>query len=377
MKSHLPTICSGGNHKKGAFTMILLKILSLVIWLVIIPFCMGLLPALALPEGDRTKGSIFVSGYILLFALFELVGIPVVVLVVYHGFTLLSWIFAGVSLLTALLGVLLTVRQGKQKAGGGNWHLPEKPALSMEEKIGYLLFFLLAAFQMYMAFTRASFDGDDAYYGVQGLIAQQYDTLYRINPNTGRSSPLDVRHALALIPVWEAFLGRMSGIHMTIIAHSVVPLVLIPLTYLVYYQIGKKLFYKKKDMLPVFMILMAVFQMFGNVSIYTGETFFLTRTWQGKSIAGNFIIPAVFWIFLSLFAEREDKKEKGYFFLLAALNLAAGVSSSLAVLLSTLLSAGLALLFSMKERRIGILVKTGLCCIPGAAYVLVYLLISR
>ena len=128
---------------------------------------------------------------------------------------------------------------------------------------------------------------------------------------------------MALIPVWEAFIGRMSGIHATIIAHSVAPLVLLPLTYLVYFQIGKKLFSGKKQgmlrrkhemfpgmqsLLPVFMIIMALFQIFGNVSIYTNETFLLTRTWQGKSVAGNFMIPAVFWIFLCLF-EQKDREE--------------------------------------------------------------------
>lgn len=59
-------------------------------------------------------------------------------------------------------------------------------------------FFLLLGIQLYMAFTRASFDGDDAYYGAQAVIAQQVDTLYRVNPYTGRSAPLDVRHCLAL-----------------------------------------------------------------------------------------------------------------------------------------------------------------------------------
>ena len=89
-----------------------------------------------------------------------------------------------------------------------------------------------------MAFTRASFDGDDAYYVVQALTAQQTDTLYRIDPNRGVSMPLDARHALALFPIWEAYVGTMCGIHATIMAHSVAPLLLIPLTYLIYYEFG-------------------------------------------------------------------------------------------------------------------------------------------
>lgn len=359
--------------------MIILQIISLIFWLFAVPFAMGLLPVSLLPEKDRTPGCIFLSGYLVLFALFELIGIPVAILKVYNGFSTLCIIFAIAAVLLGAFGVFYTLSMRKK---GYNLSINlDRKAWTWEDKIYMLLFVLLVGFQLYMSFTRASFDGDDSYYNVQGLIAQQIDTLYRINPNTGISAPLDARHALALFPIWEAFVGKMSGIHMTIVAHSIVPFVLLPLTYLVYYKIGQRLFREKRDRLPVFMVLMALFQMFGNVSIYTNETFLLTRTWQGKSVAGNLILPAVFWIFFCLFGkekeEREKREQTGYWLLLAVLNLAAGVSSSLAVMLCALLVAGLAFLFMIKEKSFGVLVKAGLACIPAAMYVLTYLLIGR
>lgn len=372
--------------------MIVLQIAGLILWLILIPFCMGLLPAMLMKKEDRTPGCIFVSGYIVMFALFELIGIPIAITVIYHSFSLLSNIFAAAALLLSALGVIAALKKNKKGDGLISVNRESLKAYHLEDKLYFLIFFLLVGFQLYMVFTRASFDGDDAYYGVQGLIAQQKDTLYRINPYTGRSAPLDTRHVMALIPVWEAFIGRMSGIHATIIAHSVAPLVLLPLTYLVYFQIGKKLFPGKKqgilrgkhEMFPVFMIIMALFQIFGNVSIYTNETFLLTRTWQGKSVAGNFMVPAVFWIFLCLF-EQKDREEgdvkapdqKVFYLLLTCLNLAAGISSSLAVLLCSFLTAGLGVLFAIRKRKFSILVKVGLTCIPGALYVLTYLIISH
>lgn len=364
-----------------------LPIVSLVIWLLIIPFGMGLLLSCVMPGRDRTPGAVFIMGYLLLLALFELVGIPVVIFVTYRSFTLLSRIFMALSIALAFGGVVLMIK----KAGGEEGYFSRGQGvpgqITFEEGLCYFLFGLLVAFQMYMAFTRASFDGDDAYYGAQGAIAFQMDSLYRINPYTGRSAPLDVRHALALFPVWEAFIARMSGIHPAIVMHSVIPLLLIPLTYLLYFLIGKELFRKKRIMLPMFMILMALLQIFGNVSVYTNETFFLTRTWQGKSVAGNFMLPAVFWIFLNLFddnwdewpghvwMERTERENRGYFAALACLNLASGAASSLAVLLTCLLTAGLGFLFAVRYRKFGILVRAGLACIPGAAYVLTYLVI--
>lgn len=371
--------------------MMILKIFLLVIWLLAVPFCMGLLFMPLLKERLRTPGVVLTAGYIFFFTLLELIGIPVVLLAVYHGFTTFKLVFTPVILVCAAAGVLITLYGKKKKPSWGFSKTGKWERISLEEKIVFLLFLVIVGFQLYMAFTRASFDGDDAYYGVHAVAAQQIDTLYRINPYTGRSAPLDVRHALALFPIWEAYVGGMSGVHATIVAHTAVPLILIPLTYILYYQIGKILLRNRKDMLPMFMVVTALWQMFGNISIYTAETFFLTRTWQGKSFAGNFVIPAVIWIFLSLFVSKDEQKEgefvrmasleksreSGPWILLACLNFAGGASSSLAILLSCLFSAGLAVLFAIRERSFGILVKVGLCCVPGGLYVLLYLLLTH
>lgn len=378
------------------------KILGLLLWLVAVPFCMGLVVMPCLKRKLRTPGAALVSGYILMFTLLELIGIPVVLLVVYNGFTIFIKCFTPVIILFALLGVLTVRGMGKN---GHRLNFSMTSAIwdtSLEEKIMWLLFIGLVGFQLYMAFTRASFDGDDAYYGVQGVIAQQVDTLYRVNPYTGRSAALDVRHALALFPIWEAYVGSMSGVHATIVSHSFVPLVLIPMTYILYYQIGKELFWKKRESLPMFMTLMALWQMFGYVSLFTTETFFLTRTWQGKSFAGNFVIPAVIWIFLSnaepskegdglgrikygevrrasdIYGGVEEKsKNTGLWLLLACLNFAGGASSSLAILLSCLMTAGFGLLFAFRERSFAVLVRAGLACIPGGLYVLLYVALTH
>ena len=379
----------------------ILQLLSLFLWLLAVPFCMGLLLLPLLPKRLQTPGVTLIAGYILLFTMLELVGIPIVLTVVYHGFTTFMWWFAPVLVVMALAGIVVTYLRCKP-IFSENCILNRKN-FKLEEKILLIFFVLLVGFQMYMAFTRASFDGDDAYYNVQAVIAQQIDTLYRVNPDTGSSAPLDIRHGLALFPIWEAFIGSMSGLHATIVCHSVIPLLLIPLTYILYFQIGRLLFDKRKELLPMFMLLLALWQMFGNISIYTTETFFLTRTWQGKSFAGNFIIPAVIWIFLALFKpiEETDKddgsvadgksviakadikkadglnKQTGLWLLLACINLAGGASSSLAVLLSVALTAGLAVLFAIWQRKFSVLVKAGLTCVSGGAYVLLYLLLSH
>ncbi len=394
--------------------MIILKMIGLVFWLMVIPVGLGLLFRKSpkrehLPKKLQTAGVTLLIGYLLLFALLEMVGIPIMLLSVYHGYSRMVILYAALQILGAGAGYGFWIYRGKKarkknlsgalKETDNILWLRRAPYDSWEGRLLLVLFLLLVGFQLCMAFTRASFDGDDAYYVVQALTAQQTDTLYRIDPNRGVSMPLDARHALALFPIWEAYVGTMCGIHATIMAHSVAPLLLIPLTYLIYYEIGRELLCNKKRLLPMFMALMALWQMFGNVSIYTTETFFLTRTWQGKSLAGNFIIPAVFWIFLCLFREEErenrkriglaaktpseTKKQKklqgwnnaGLWMILTLLNLAAGASSSLAVLLSCALTVGLGVLLTIRSRRFRNLIYAGLSCALGGIYVILYMML--
>lgn len=393
--------------------MIILKMIGLVFWLLVIPVGLGLLFRKSpkrehLPKKLQTTGVTLLIGYLLLFALLEIVGIPVMLLSVYHGYSRMVILYAVLQILGAGAGYGFWIYRGKKtwktnlsgalKETDHFLWFRRAPYDTREGRILLILFLLLIGFQLYMAFTRASFDGDDAYYVVQALTAQQTDTLYRIDPNRGVSMPLDARHALALFPIWEAFVGTMCGIHATVMAHSVAPLFLIPLTYLIYYEIGRELFCNKKSLLPMFMVLMALWQMFGNVSIYTTETFFLTRTWQGKSFAGNFIIPAVFWIFLCLFREEERENQQkldlgaeadaegknrkiqrensgSLWILLTLLNLAAGASSSLAVLLSCALTMGLGMLLTIRSRRFRNLIYAGLSCVLGGIYVILYMML--
>ena len=393
--------------------MIILKMIGLVFWLMVIPVGLGLLFRKSpkrehLPKKLQTAGVTLLIGYLLLFALLEMVGIPIMLLSVYHGYSRMVILYAVLQILGAGAGYGFWIYRGKKarktnlsgalKETDNILWLRRAPYDSWEGRLLLVLFLLLVGFQLCMAFTRASFDGDDAYYVVQALTAQQTDTLYRIDPNRGVSMPLDARHALALFPIWEAFVGTMCGIHATVMAHSVAPLFLIPLTYLIYYEIGRELFCNKKSLLPMFMVLMALWQMFGNVSIYTTETFFLTRTWQGKSFAGNFIIPAVFWIFLCLFREEERENQQkldlgaeadaegknrkiqrensgSLWILLTLLNLAAGASSSLAVLLSCALTMGLGMLLTIRSRRFRNLIYAGLSCVLGGIYVILYMML--
>ena len=65
-------------------------ILSLLFWLVIIPFCIGLIPANFISEDKRNPGFVLLAGYFVMWAVFEVVTIPAVLWVVYDNFKVVS-----------------------------------------------------------------------------------------------------------------------------------------------------------------------------------------------------------------------------------------------------------------------------------------------
>lgn len=368
-------------------------IISLLFWLVVIPFCIGLIPANFISAEKRSPGFVLLSGYFGMWAIFELAAVPAVLWVEYDNFKVASVVFTVLTLLSAAAGVVLLYRNGIV-VGLGRFSVKR---LLSGESIEWLIFFILLGFQLYKAVAFSSFDGDDAYYVVESLIAQEAGVMYRILPLTGGSTGLDVRHAMAVFPMWVAFISVRAGIHATIVSHVVMPLVLIPLTYLLYYEIGRILFVKfpqsgrkqdgaqetggnvfHRENLPVFMIIMAVFQIFGNVSIYTSETFFLTRTWQGKALAGALVIPALFWVFLQIYDKgvRNGRTDAGFWILLVCINMTAGVCSSIAVFLVCILIAVATFCLAVAERDWKVLFKVGAACIPNVIYMAVYVVMA-
>lgn len=355
--------------------MIILKISVLILLLLVIPYLVGLVPSHFLTPDMKTPGNILVMGYLLMFATLEVVGIPITFIFVYDAYYILISVFGACLLGWSALGVILE-RKHVLKSFSSEYRAPKISFIkssSIETKVYWVLIGALFVLQIVMVFVLASMDADDFFFNSQALSAQSYGTLYRMSSDTGRTMPLDIRHGMALFPIYQAFVSTLSGIHVAIVSHKVMPLVLIPLSYVIVFKTGRSLFPKKKEAQYLFLLLMNVWRIFGYVSYYTSETFFLLRTWQGKSFAGNFILPAVIWLFLVRY-EKNLESNKWFYLSLVLLVLAGGSGSSLAVLLTCGLIALMSVLFLFRKRNFKNFFLELLTCVPGLAYIVIYVL---
>ena len=357
----------------------ILKLCALCIWMALLPCAAGLLPCLALPAAKRTFPRIAVTGFLLTFAVFEIIAIPVLLYTKLGDFELLVQIYSAALLLIAAGGMF-----GAAKTGG-TAHLKAGGMRSCAKGCGtgallWAAFAALLCFELFMAYSHASFDGDDAYYVTQSVLTYQTGTMYRYLPYTGITTEIDFRHALAMLPMWTAAVGRLCRTHPAIIAHSMQPLLFIPLADLVYYRIARELFRDREEkhlLVPAFMVIIALLQIFGNVSIYTPETFLLTRTWQGKTLLANFLIPCGILSLLLLSEDgqpAENTAAEGY--LLAFLVCAAsGLFTSMAPPFAALLLTGGTFVVDViqKKPHMGRFVRILALCAPAYLYTALYL----
>ena len=364
----------------------IIKLLLFFIWAGVIPVLMGLLPTSFLARQRRRTHIIIITGYLCAFSLFELLGVPILFFMK-GDFRLLVRLYSILAPLTAFAGIIRCARVGGCRLPaivevlGARWMDSETMQLirAKRSSAGQALLFwgifgVLFGFQLYMAYTRASYDGDDAYYVAQSLISWQTDTMYRWDPYTGVSTELDGRHAMAMIPMWIAAVARLCNTHPTIVTHSMIPMVFLPLSDLCYYSVGRALLYKESParrlrMLPAFMIVIALLQIFGNVSIYTPETFLLMRTWQGKTIFANVLLPMTFYSLL-LITHRLEEGRIGKFpwIVMALVNIAAGLCTSLAPMMTSLLFIVGCLCIAGVYRHKKVIVYALCSCIPGFLY---------
>lgn len=344
----------------------MLQILMATFWLLLVPFGSGLWITSKLPKEHQSIGMIILNGYLVTIAFFQCF---------YLGFLVAeSTSFENLTLVFAIFILLFTgvsVWFGRKIVKDCFAGMKCREALAL--KIVFVLFLVI---QVVMRLTQQVFDGDDAFYIATAANSYTSGTMNYVQPYTGMvSNNIDMRHAFAAAPTWLAFLSKVTMIHPAIMGHTVLAPVLIVLHYLVILQIGELLFKNKKNEKYLFASLVSLFNMYGYVSIYTAQTFFLTRTWQGKSIFANLFLPVLLLCLLWLGDKTKEVKIENVLYVEAGIIMFAGSSmTTMAVaLLPMVFMLGIIFLTIFRREPL-MLLKGVLTCIPVGLVGILYML---
>ena len=353
--------------------MLAVQVLILAILLLVVPSVVGLLFVNVGPRDGKLPFA-WISGQILLWAGFQCICVPMILSQQkFSRVCLFFGIYIGIMVAAALLYYFLRGRKVAPLR-----LVSEKTIGKKSEYICWAVFGVLLVFQLVMAVCMAYEEGDDAYYVAMSTGTVGSDLMYDKIPYTGGYTGLDARHGLAQFPIWVAFLAKLSGMPAVTVAQIALPMVLIVMTYVLYYLIGKMLLKGHGSMLGLFMVFVELMVLFGGYSVYTAENFLLVRTAQGKSVIANLIFPFMFLLmYLLLEKVQKGEKLKGKLWLLVAFTMLSGcLCSTLGTLLTCLLLAVVGGCTAVCYRRWKLLIPMATCCLIPIGFAALYLLVG-
>lgn len=353
-----------------------IRICILFFWLLAMPMLTGGIWSLQKNELNKGRSRIiymWVSGQFLLWAVFWTLCVPCILLELDFSYVVYGYLF--VSAVLALGGIFFSFRKIKEGERSG-FRLLQGGKGEKGKYVFWILFAGLLLFQLIQAVRMTYGDGDDAYYVAVSSITENADIMYRKLAYTGGSTGLDIRHGLAPFPVWIAFLAKISGVRTVSVAHVAVPMILIPMTYMIFYLLGKKLFAGKEQRIPLFLVFTELLVIFGDTSFYTVENFMIARSRQGKAALGSIVIPMLFVLLYLLLSRLEDQKKCGaaYWGLLLCVMVTGCLCSTMGALLCCLLVAVAGVCGAVVYRSYRILLPLALCCIPCVLCAVLYAL---
>ena len=293
--------------------MTVIRMVLAIIMVTVLPAMIG---TIYLPIKEKGTKWLFawICGQISLWAGFLFVCVPMVLF--YQEFVWVKRVyFMFCAAATVLATVIYFFRRGKKSGGeaGKKARGVEKIAGKRTSIILWCIFAALILIQVFCVFYLSYEDGDDSYYVAITTYGKEVGTLYRNVPYTGVYTELDFRHSLAPFPVWVAVWADVAGLSGAVTAHVLMPLLILAITYGLFYLLGEGLFGEgtREDSwkMPLFMCFSALLVLFGGYSIYSAENFLIVRAGQGKAVLANVVIPALLYAAL-LLLQRLEKKEK-------------------------------------------------------------------
>ncbi len=303
-----------------------------------------------------------ITGFFLYYVLFELLCIPMTLS--FRPLHFLSRIWAGVLIILFIISVFMNHRKWAVLCGESCAFVRSHPHFCL-----FSLFLLIT--ELIIIIGCYQFTLDAAFYVGSANTCLTTDSLNIYNPYTGMwQDHFEMRYFFANYAVNDAVMCFLTGLHPLVWTKTVMEAVVIILVNTVIYRMGCALFKGDTGKTGVFMFF-TVYLSFFYSTIYTAQEFFITRTYEGKTLIGSLVIPLILLVYIKLL---EDPGYSFYWWLLFLMSVGSLVlSNSASMIFPAALGIFMLSLFLIKK-DIRILVKTALVVLPCLMSVLSYVL---
>lgn len=260
-------------------------------------------------------------------------------------FTSLYWLFLSGVIAICIAYCLLSFLKKRVPLKADILTLAESIRKTAQERWWHYLILaaaiLLIIWQCSMVVLHVSYNVDDNFYIAESVTFLNRNVMMNTLPASGMEG--SVFPATYLLVSWEAFLAVLSKLFITepaILCHSIIPVFLILLHYMVIYMIGREC---RKDSSFLFLLFAAFLNLVSGPSTYDTGAFLILRIWQGKSVLANLFLPLLLYVFIRIL--KAKKISLPNIFYLFAILLASQAASTVGTYLAPVLYAVYALAF--------------------------------
>ncbi len=242
----------------------------------------------------------WVMGQMLLFALLQVMAVPMILLK--WKFSALLWSYLGACAVLSGSGLM---RLAKRK----------KVSLKMDRQAFSVLAVLLLVFAAGLILWQAGtyffgihLDEDDARWLAEANDALEYGHMMTCDYDTGEylGTFTMIKDVTSPWPMMYAVCSRILRIRASVFAHTIYPPAALLTMYAVYWLMASELFEKTEARLA-FLFFAALINLFLGITVFTQQTFSLVRIWQGKATVAAIVIPLLLWLFIRINKRDENR----------------------------------------------------------------------
>ena len=294
--------------------MLIKSIPGLLLVFLVIPGICGfiLTDLLHLYENNIVRRSVLnlVAGNLLMWAVFEAVAVPMIFLRQDFRHVILLWLLILAAIVIIFVSVLRKVPfirfDARHRKLPGLFH--DRKALVL-----LLLLLVIVGFQCAVYLFGMHLDEDDSRFIAHAVYTWKTNRMLTENAATGELNLQNwggdyLKDAVSPWMIYIAMLARLTAMHPAVLAHTVLPVILLLLGYGIYCLAGMELFGDDRRKAILFCLIVAFLQLFFAGSTRTQSEFALLRIWQGKAVVAGVGIPMILYCFIYLYRHAAEER---------------------------------------------------------------------
>lgn len=340
----------------------MVKFILVLILLGAVPFFMG--NAICEILGMKKRiAELYFWGMVVWWAIFQLITVPA-------AFFKVS--FSGVVVAVSVVMILIYLYGVYKK----NFPSFQFKSYKTDDKIFICLTMVFICLFLCLALFSQHGDADDSRFVVNAVDICRTNKLFLTDPATGNEISLWkgelIKDLTAPWAVFIAFCATITTVHPTIMAHTVLLLILNIMAVCLWEMYAQEFFEDDTLHKCIFVILAILLNIYGSFSVYSAECFFVTRLWQGKAVVAAIGIPAMILLCLRIY--RADKPGK-YIIMLGLMDLSLCLMSGTGTIIGALLLGCFGIVYGVMKKNIKLMLKMWIFIIFNVIYYSIYFIL--